>query len=81
MSAFLSHASRVCIVLLLLGGVVVSFGQVVGIALADAELVTVLGTTGVSAVSVIAGLAAILAYIRSYSRQGRADQAELGDDD
>lgn len=81
MSAFLSHTSRVCIVLLLVGGVVVTFGQVVGIAIADADLVTVLGTTGVSAISVIAGLAAIFAFVRSYGRQGKADQARADTDD
>lgn len=73
MSNLLSHLSRVCIALLLLGGIVVSLGQVLGIALANAGLVITLGTTGVNLISVIAGLAGIVSFLRYYTREGKAE--------
>lgn len=74
MSTLLSHLSRVCIALLLLGGIVVSLGQVLGIAFANSGLVITLGTTGVNLISVIAGLAGIVSFLRYYTREGKAEQ-------
>lgn len=75
MSTLLSHLSRLFIALLLVGGVVVTLGQVVGIAFADAGLVITLGTTGVNLISVIAGLAGIVSFLRYYTRDGKAELA------
>jgi hypothetical protein len=73
MSIVLSHLSRLFIALLLLGGIVVTLGQVLGIALSNAGLVLALGTTGVSLISVIAGLAGIVSFLRYYTREGKAE--------
>ncbi len=73
MSILLSHLSRLFIALLLLGGIVVTLGQVLGIALSNAGLVLTLGTTGVSLISVIAGLAGIVSFLRYYTREGKAE--------
>ena len=75
MSNLLSHASRICIALLLVGGIVVTLGQVVGIAIASPEVVTFLGTTGVNAIGIFAGLAGIFAFLRYYTKDGKADAA------
>ncbi|WP_232666775.1 hypothetical protein [Pseudonocardia sp. TRM90224] len=76
MSPALSHASRVCIVLLLLGGALVAFGQVVGIAVGSAATVELFGNDVVGIVSTIAGLAGILAFLRLYTADGRAAAVE-----
>ncbi|MEJ3655590.1 hypothetical protein WEH80_21710 [Actinomycetes bacterium KLBMP 9759] len=75
MSPALSHASRACIVLLLLGGALVAFGQVAGIIAGSATTVELFGDDVVGVVSPIAGLAGILAFLRLYTADGRAEAA------
>ena len=70
MSAFLSTASRICIILLVLGGVVVTFVQVVGIAIGSSELVVFAGTNLLKPVCIIAGLAGIFAFLHTYTKEG-----------
>ncbi|GAA2264212.1 hypothetical protein GCM10009853_016940 [Glycomyces scopariae] len=73
MSSLLSAASRICIVVLVLGGFVVTFTQVIGIAIGDADTVIFGGTTLFAPVCVVAGLAGIFAFLRMYTEEGRAD--------
>ncbi|SDD59581.1 hypothetical protein [Glycomyces harbinensis] len=75
MSSLLSAASRICIVILVIGGFVVTFTQVVGILLGNADMVVFGGTTLFQPVCVVAGLAGVFAFLRMYTRDGRADVA------
>ncbi|MEV4645042.1 hypothetical protein [Saccharopolyspora sp. NPDC049357] len=73
MSTLLSTASRICIIVLVLGGAAVTFTQVAGIALGDPEVVMFAGTALLDPVCVIAGFAGIFAYLRTYTRAGKAE--------
>ncbi|GAA1680470.1 hypothetical protein GCM10009830_29370 [Glycomyces endophyticus] len=73
MSSLLSAASRICIVVLVIGGFVVTFTQVIGILVGDADTVVFGGTTLFQPVCVVAGLAGIFAFLRMYTKDGRAD--------
>lgn len=70
MSRFLSRASCACIGALLIGGVLVSFGQVAGILVGNAAVVELFGTTVLDVVCIIAGLAGIFAFLRRYMPGG-----------
>ncbi|WP_026930058.1 hypothetical protein [Glycomyces tenuis] len=75
MSALLSTLSRVCIVILIVGGVVVTFIQVLGVIVGDADMVVFAGTSLFEPVCVIAGLAGVFAFLRMYTEEGKADVA------
>ena len=78
MSTFLSTASRICIILLVLGGVVVTFTQVVGIAIGSSDSVTFAGTTLLNPVCIIAGMAGVFAFLHTYTKDG--DSAAVAED-
>lgn len=75
MSALLSALSRICIILLIIGGFVVTFTQVAGILLDLPDVVTFAGTALLTPSCIIAGLAGVFAFLRQYTRQGREDLA------
>jgi hypothetical protein len=81
-SSLLSTLSRICIALLILGGVIVTFTQVLGIAVGNSGLVEFAGTSVLDPVTVIAGLAGIFAFLRMYTQRGQTDvEAERVDTD
>jgi hypothetical protein len=73
MSKLLSTASRICIIILVLGGVVVTFTQVAGIVVGDPDTVIFAGTTLLDPVCVIAGFSGVFAYLRTYTRAGKSE--------
>ena len=73
MSNLLSVLSRICIIILIAGGVLVTLMQVLGIAVGDPDMVVFAGTSLFEPVCVIAGLAGVFAFLRSYTKDGTAD--------
>lgn len=80
MSALLSALSRICIIVLVLGGVVITFTQVIGIVIGNPDLVVFAGTDLFTPVTIIAGLAGVFAFLRMYTKQGKNDTDESGID-
>lgn len=75
MSTLLSALSRACIVVLVVGGVVVTFTQVLGIVTGDPDVVIFAGTNLFEPICVIAGLAGVFSYLRMYTKDGKAELA------
>lgn len=75
MSNLLSALSRICIVVLVVGGVVVTFAQVLGILVGDSDTVVFAGTSLFEPVCIVAGLAGLFAFLRMYTKEGKAEIA------
>ncbi|MFE4542390.1 hypothetical protein [Arthrobacter sp. NPDC056727] len=76
-----SYASRICMIGLVLGGIIVALGQVLGIVLINADLVIALGETGVNTICILASLGGIFAYLGLYTKAGREEVANMHEDD
>ncbi|MCX4679147.1 hypothetical protein OG413_28230 [Streptomyces sp. NBC_01433] len=70
------NASRVLVVLFLIGGITVVLGQTVAIAVGSAGLMTSFGTDVAEVVCVLAGLAGIFAFLLLYTAEGKAKAGE-----
>lgn len=65
-------ATRLFLLTFLVGGIVVAVGQAVGIATGSGPMVEAFGTSVADIACIVAGLAAMFAFLLLYTREGKA---------
>ncbi|WP_329347270.1 hypothetical protein OG226_00595 [Streptomyces sp. NBC_01261] len=74
MNRVLSVASRLSLLVFLLGGTIVTFGQIAGIAAGDGDLVMKAATRVGEPTCVTAGIAGLLAFVRVYFKSEQRER-------
>ncbi|WP_405792689.1 hypothetical protein [Streptomyces sp. NBC_01506] len=77
MYTFCLNATRVLIILFLVGGFVVVAGQTLAIAVGSATLMTTFGSDVAEFVCGLAGLAGVFAFLLLYTREGKEKAGDL----
>lgn len=72
MNKTLALLSKICLVVMMVGGFVVTFGQVIGIIIGDGPMIQLFGENFIGPVSAIAGLGALFAFGQFYTKEGKA---------
>ncbi|MBF8189395.1 hypothetical protein ITP53_27405 [Nonomuraea sp. K274] len=82
MYRFLLNAFRVTLIAFMLGGLVVTVFQIIGILIADGGLTSYFGADFADTICIVAGLAGVFSYLQLYTKEGRAAaQGPSGDED